>query len=128
MSTPSVIDGNVVAQADLADQLAHRRVGAGAALVAGDLEAAGVAGRVGEQRVDVGSRVLARPSRSSQFESTPAHGALRGHLEQMKHTPHGYWLEEAGEVEPLPALSGEREADVVVVGGGYTGHVGGLAR
>ena len=39
----------------------------------------------------------------------------------MKHTRHGYWLEEAGGVEPLPALSGEREADVVVVGGGYTG-------
>jgi glycine/D-amino acid oxidase-like deaminating enzyme len=39
----------------------------------------------------------------------------------MKHTPHGYWLEEAGEVEALPALSGERQADVVVIGGGYTG-------
>ena len=39
----------------------------------------------------------------------------------MKHTPHGYWLEEAGEVEPAPALSEERSADVVVVGGGYTG-------
>ena len=33
--------GDVVAQPDLADQLAQRRVGAGAALVAGDLEAAG---------------------------------------------------------------------------------------
>jgi glycine/D-amino acid oxidase-like deaminating enzyme len=39
----------------------------------------------------------------------------------MKHTPHGYWLEEAGEVEALPPLCGEREADVVVIGGGYTG-------
>ena len=39
----------------------------------------------------------------------------------MKHTPHGYWLEEAGPVEPAPELSGERDADVVVVGGGYTG-------
>jgi glycine/D-amino acid oxidase-like deaminating enzyme len=39
----------------------------------------------------------------------------------MKHTPHGYWLEEAGSVEPAPELSGERDADVVVVGGGYTG-------
>jgi glycine/D-amino acid oxidase-like deaminating enzyme len=39
----------------------------------------------------------------------------------MKHTPHGYWLEEAGALEPAPPLTGEREADVVVVGGGYTG-------
>ena len=39
----------------------------------------------------------------------------------MKHTPHGYWLEEAGEVSPLPRLVGERGADVVVIGGGYTG-------
>ena len=39
----------------------------------------------------------------------------------MKHTPHGYWLEEAGTVEPAPPLEGGREADVVVVGGGYTG-------
>jgi glycine/D-amino acid oxidase-like deaminating enzyme len=39
----------------------------------------------------------------------------------MKHTPHGYWLEEAGPVAPAAPLSGERDADVVVVGGGYTG-------
>ena len=39
----------------------------------------------------------------------------------MKHTAHGYWLEELGEVEPLPALEGERSADVVILGGGYTG-------
>ena len=39
----------------------------------------------------------------------------------MKHTAHGYWLEEAGEVAPLPELVGERSADVVVIGGGYTG-------
>jgi glycine/D-amino acid oxidase-like deaminating enzyme len=39
----------------------------------------------------------------------------------MVHTRLGYWIEEAGEVEPRPPLSGEREADVVVVGGGYTG-------
>ncbi|HEX7060270.1 MAG TPA: FAD-binding oxidoreductase [Solirubrobacterales bacterium] len=39
----------------------------------------------------------------------------------MKHTAHGYWLEEAGEVEPLPPLVGERSADVVVIGGGFTG-------
>jgi glycine/D-amino acid oxidase-like deaminating enzyme len=39
----------------------------------------------------------------------------------MRHTRLGYWIEEAGEVEPRPALSGSHEADVVVVGGGYTG-------
>ena len=39
----------------------------------------------------------------------------------MKHTRLGYWIEEAGEVEPRLALRGEREADVLVVGGGYTG-------
>lgn len=39
----------------------------------------------------------------------------------MKHTPHGYWLEEAGPVEPAPPLLGDRDADVVVLGGGFTG-------
>ncbi len=39
----------------------------------------------------------------------------------MKHTPHGYWLEEAGAVEPAPVLEGDIDADVLVVGGGYTG-------
>lgn len=39
----------------------------------------------------------------------------------MRHTAHGYWLEEAGEVEAAPPLEGERSADVVVIGGGFTG-------
>ncbi len=41
----------------------------------------------------------------------------------MRHDAHGYWIEEAGlgDEPPLPALSGEATADVVVVGGGYTG-------
>jgi glycine/D-amino acid oxidase-like deaminating enzyme len=39
----------------------------------------------------------------------------------MEHTAHGYWLEEAGEAEPRAALAGRKEADVLVVGGGYTG-------
>jgi glycine/D-amino acid oxidase-like deaminating enzyme len=39
-----------------------------------------------------------------------------------RHTAHGYWIEEAGGLpEPLAPLAGERSADVVVVGGGYTG-------
>jgi glycine/D-amino acid oxidase-like deaminating enzyme len=37
------------------------------------------------------------------------------------HTAHGYWLGEAGGVEPTPPLAGEAAADVVVIGGGYTG-------
>jgi glycine/D-amino acid oxidase-like deaminating enzyme len=39
----------------------------------------------------------------------------------MKHNAHGYWLEEAGPVTPAPPLSGKRDADIVVLGGGYTG-------
>jgi glycine/D-amino acid oxidase-like deaminating enzyme len=39
----------------------------------------------------------------------------------MKHTAHGYWLEEAGERPPLPLAEGELSCDVLVVGGGYTG-------
>jgi glycine/D-amino acid oxidase-like deaminating enzyme len=37
------------------------------------------------------------------------------------HTAHGYWLGEAGGVDPAPPLSGDMSADVVVIGGGYTG-------
>ncbi len=37
------------------------------------------------------------------------------------HTPYGYWLAEAGEIEARPPLEGEVEADVCVVGGGYLG-------
>jgi glycine/D-amino acid oxidase-like deaminating enzyme len=39
----------------------------------------------------------------------------------MKHTPHGYWIQEAGIPEPAPPLQGDLETDVVVVGGGFTG-------
>jgi glycine/D-amino acid oxidase-like deaminating enzyme len=39
----------------------------------------------------------------------------------MEHTAHGYWLQEAGPPTPAPALAEERSADVVVIGGGYTG-------
>jgi glycine/D-amino acid oxidase-like deaminating enzyme len=39
----------------------------------------------------------------------------------MKHTAEGYWLEEAGAVDAAPPLSGDERADVVVIGGGYTG-------
>jgi glycine/D-amino acid oxidase-like deaminating enzyme len=39
----------------------------------------------------------------------------------VDHTPHGYWLAEAGPVEPAEPLRGEVRADVAVIGGGYTG-------
>ena len=39
----------------------------------------------------------------------------------MRHTRLGYWIEEAGEVELRPPLAAALEADVLVVGGGYTG-------
>jgi glycine/D-amino acid oxidase-like deaminating enzyme len=40
----------------------------------------------------------------------------------MLHDAHGWWIREAGGVPPAqPALAGEVIADVVVVGGGYTG-------
>ena len=39
----------------------------------------------------------------------------------MRHTRHGWWLEEAGRVEPTAPLAGESHADVAVVGGGYLG-------
>ena len=39
----------------------------------------------------------------------------------MRHTRHGWWLEEAGEVTAMPPLDGDETADIVVVGGGYLG-------
>ena len=39
----------------------------------------------------------------------------------MRHTAHGYWLEEAGAVSAAPPLAGDATADVVVIGGGYAG-------
>ncbi len=38
-----------------------------------------------------------------------------------RHTASGWWLEEAGEPAPRPALDGDIRADVVVIGGGFTG-------
>jgi glycine/D-amino acid oxidase-like deaminating enzyme len=39
----------------------------------------------------------------------------------MLHDAHGFWIAEAGSPAVLPPLEGEARADVVVVGGGYTG-------
>ena len=42
-------------------------------------------------------------------------------MPDVKHTRHGWWLEEAGEVTPTRPLDGDASADVVIVGGGYLG-------
>lgn len=39
----------------------------------------------------------------------------------MRHTRYGWWLEDAGPVEPAPPLEADTAADVAVVGGGYLG-------
>jgi glycine/D-amino acid oxidase-like deaminating enzyme len=39
----------------------------------------------------------------------------------MVHDAHGWWIAEAGPPPPLPPLRGDVEADVVVIGGGFTG-------
>jgi glycine/D-amino acid oxidase-like deaminating enzyme len=39
----------------------------------------------------------------------------------MLHDAHGFWIADAGNPAVLPPLEGEHRADVVVVGGGYTG-------
>ena len=38
-----------------------------------------------------------------------------------RHTARGWWLDKAGPVEPAAPLAGDERADVVIVGGGYTG-------
>ncbi len=39
----------------------------------------------------------------------------------LRHTRYGWWLEDAGPVEPQSPLAGDAVADVVIVGGGYLG-------
>ncbi len=39
----------------------------------------------------------------------------------MIHDAHGWWLREAGGAEPVAPASGDLDADVVVIGGGYAG-------
>ena len=39
----------------------------------------------------------------------------------MEHTRLGYWIAEAGHVTPRPPLDADRDADLLIVGGGYTG-------
>jgi glycine/D-amino acid oxidase-like deaminating enzyme len=39
----------------------------------------------------------------------------------MLHDAHGFWIADAGSPDVLPPLTGDVTADVVVIGGGYTG-------
>jgi glycine/D-amino acid oxidase-like deaminating enzyme len=39
----------------------------------------------------------------------------------VHHDAHGWWLSEAGRVEPAAPAAGDLDADVVIVGGGYAG-------
>jgi glycine/D-amino acid oxidase-like deaminating enzyme len=39
----------------------------------------------------------------------------------IHHDAHGWWLREAGGAEPVAPASGDLDADVVVIGGGYAG-------
>jgi len=39
----------------------------------------------------------------------------------VHHDAHGYWLKEAGGAQPAPPASGDIDADVVIIGGGYAG-------
>jgi glycine/D-amino acid oxidase-like deaminating enzyme len=39
----------------------------------------------------------------------------------LAHTAHGWWQEEAGDVTGQPPLRGSFDADIVIVGGGYSG-------
>jgi glycine/D-amino acid oxidase-like deaminating enzyme len=39
----------------------------------------------------------------------------------MEHTRFGYWIEEAGDVTSRPPLDEDLDADLLIVGGGYTG-------
>ncbi|HEX2409552.1 MAG TPA: FAD-binding oxidoreductase [Solirubrobacteraceae bacterium] len=39
----------------------------------------------------------------------------------MRHDALGYWLAEAGGAEPTAPVAGDVDADVVIIGGGYTG-------
>ena len=39
----------------------------------------------------------------------------------MFHDAHGWWIDEAGPPPPQPPLARDTDADVVVIGGGYTG-------
>src|SRR3954451_14601629 len=56
--------------------------------------------------------------RSGGWQAAARSGSL---ADGMLHTAHGWWLEEAGAVEPFAPLAGDVSADLVIVGGGFSG-------
>src|SRR5215218_1696508 len=75
-------------------------------------------------RIAIGRRHPTSPcvSHTACAGATMRWGPTSASLERrMKHTAHGWWLEEAGPARPAPALDGEQTADLAIVGGGYTG-------
>ncbi len=76
-------------------------------------------------RADVRRRRRAAPRRTSRGAGVGGPGVDPGRRPRrsltVRHTARGWWLEEAGPVDPRPPLSGDETADVVVVGGGFAG-------
>jgi glycine/D-amino acid oxidase-like deaminating enzyme len=67
--------------------------------------------RTDKEVISVGTTVFER--------QRPAASVVRHSLEQTRHGV--FWLEDLPEQPHRPALTGERAADLVIVGGGYTG-------
>ena len=59
-----------------------------------------------------------RRRRMGRARRDPRHGARGGLAADLNQV---WWLEEAGPVEPARPLPGDTEADVAIVGGGFTG-------
>ena len=61
------------------------------------------------------------PRALRDVERAAVAAAASGPRGLMLHDAHGFWIADAGSPEVLAALEGDHRADVVVVGGGYTG-------
>lgn len=60
------------------------------------------------------------PTHDTVFERYPAPASVIAHaLADAKQSP--FWLDDLGETPERPALTGETTADLVIVGGGFTG-------
>ncbi len=69
-------------------------------------------------RDPIGVDVPAAPARRG---ARRRRGRGPGASRLMRHDAHGHWIAEVGSPPELPPLEGDAEADVVIVGGGYTG-------
>ena len=67
-----------------------------------------------------GSGRLRRPARAAAGGARGG-GRRGGALRAVIHDAHGHWIADAGNPAVLPPLDEDARADVVVVGGGYTG-------